>query len=114
LGTGSSYTRPSGEHLEKLEAFLASAEAAGEYERVNESKRRAAKIRCLLLLLEDELRWFRDGSELERDVFRKQVDANDVGYLASLLTMMSDEDRFRRWAALTTAHFEGFGVGLEE
>lgn len=70
--------------------------------------RRAEKVKRILLLLEDELRWFRDGDEFCRKVFRDNVDPDDAGYLSSLLIMLGDEGKFERWSALTTNRFNYF------
>ncbi len=66
------------------------------------------KIKYLLLLLEDELRWFRDSSKESREIFREELDPGDIGYISSLLTMLGDEDKFRRWLTLTTNRFDFF------
>jgi transposase len=69
---------------------------------------KAEKVKYLLILLEDELRWFRDTSEENRNVLRETLDFADVGYISSLLTMIADESRFQRWSALTTNRFNYF------
>ena len=61
---------------------------------IQETQRRTEKIKHLLLFLEEELRWFRDGSKQNRDIFRDMLDLNDIGYVSSLLTMLGDEDKF--------------------
>ena len=75
---------------------------------LQEAQRRTEKIKYLLLLLEDELRWLRDSSEESRKIFRAALDPSDVGYISSLLTMLGDEDKFRRWLTLTTNRFNFF------
>lgn len=75
---------------------------------LQEAQRRTEKIKYLLLLLEDELRWLRDSSEESRKIFREALDLSDVGYISSLLTMLGDEDKFRRWLTLTTNRFNFF------
>lgn len=75
---------------------------------IPEITRRTEKVKRILLLLEDELRWFRDGDELRRKVFRDCVDPDDAGYLSSLLIMLGDEGKFKRWSALTTNRFNYF------
>ena len=70
--------------------------------------RKAEKVKRILLLLEDELRWFRDGDEFCRKIFRDNVDPDDAGYLSSLLIMLGDEGKFERWSALTTNRFNYF------
>jgi len=75
---------------------------------LQEAQRKTEKIKYLLLLLEDELGWFRDGLEEARKIFRETLDPGDIGYISSLLTMLSDEDKFRRWFTLTTNRFNYF------
>jgi len=72
------------------------------------AQRKTEKVKYLLLFLEEELRWFRDGSKEARDIFREKLDLGDVGYVSSLLTMLGDEDKFRRWLTLTTNRFNFF------
>lgn len=73
-----------------------------------EAQRRTEKIKYLLIILEEELRWFRDGSAEARNKLRNGLDLNDVGYISSLLTMLGDEGRFKRWLVLTTNRFNSF------
>jgi hypothetical protein len=72
------------------------------------AKERAEKIKDLLLALEKELRFFRDGSKAERDILRTELDFADVGYVSSLLTMLAEEDKFGRWCILSTYKFKSF------
>lgn len=69
---------------------------------------KVVRIKTLLLILEEELRVFRDGPREAREVFRKKLDAFDVGYVSSLLVMLGEEDAFRRWLTLTTNRFNYF------
>jgi transcriptional regulator with XRE-family HTH domain len=105
---GRSARKPSEANLTKIKAFLESKEIIGAYQQVTESRRRVEKVKYLLLLLEDELRWFRDNSRDAREIFRKELNASDVGYISSLLTMIREEDKFERWLALTTIQFQSF------
>jgi transcriptional regulator with XRE-family HTH domain len=100
--------KPSESHIEKIREFLESRETPEVYQHVQEARRRTEKIRYLLLLLEDELRWFRDNNPRAREEFRKELDASDIGYISSLLTMLTEEGRFKRWLALTTTRFQSF------
>jgi len=75
---------------------------------LQEAQRKTEKIKYLLLLLEDELRWFRDSSKESRKILREALDLGDIGYISSLLTMLGDEDKFRRWITLTTNRFNFF------
>jgi len=72
---------------------------------LQEAQRKTEKIKHLLLFLEEELSWFRDGSKEARDIFREELDPYDVGYISSLLIMLGDEDKFKRWLILTTYWF---------
>lgn len=75
---------------------------------LQEAQRKTEKIKYLLLLLEEELRWFRDSSKEAREIFREKLDFGDIGYISSLLTMLGDEDKFGRWVTLTTNRFNFF------
>lgn len=75
---------------------------------VAEARKRSARLRCLLTLLNDELSWFRDGPEELRTVFRSELNPFDVGYLSSLLAMLGDEAKFKRWLSFTTNRFGTF------
>ncbi len=62
---------------------------------VEEAGQRAEKVKVALLNLESDLRLFRDGNKAQRDVFRQELDAGDVGYVGCLLTALTgDEDQF--------------------
>lgn len=98
---------PSRQNQEKLEAFLNSL----PLNIILDASRHTEKVKWLLLLLEDELRWFKDGPSEGRDVLRKTLDPFDAGYVTSLLTMLQDEDAFNRWRSLSTNKFGRFGEG---
>jgi len=100
--------KPSDSCLTRIEDFLESRENPEAYRERQEARRRTEKIKYLLLLLEDELKWFRDNNHKARDEFRKALNSSDVGYISSLLSMLSDEDKFSRWLALTTLRFQSF------
>jgi len=78
---------------------------------LQEAQRRTEKVKHLLLFLEEELRWFRDGPKETRDILREELDLGDIGYISSLLTMLGDEEKFRRWLTLTTNRFNFFKKG---
>ena len=107
---------PRRDYLEKIKAFVAScrkelgmaAVAAVDVVTQQEVQGRAEKIKHLLLVLETELRFFRDGKTVDRDVFRAMLDPADVGYISSLLGMLGDEDQFKRWRTLTNYQFNHF------
>jgi len=75
---------------------------------LQEAQWKTTKIKYLLLLLEDELRWFRDGPKEVREIFRETLNPGDIGYISSLLTMLGDEEKFKRWLTLTTNRFNFF------
>ncbi len=103
--------KPSKKHLNKIDEFLNNKNIPENYERINTARHRAEKIKYILLLLEDELRWFRDNEPRMRDEFRKELDASDIGYISSLMTMLTEEEKFKRWLALTTSRFQAFKKG---
>lgn len=108
---GKDARKPSEHHLERIKEFLELKEKPEDYNMILEAKRRTEKIKYLLLLLEDELRWFRDNNSRAREEFRKILDPSDIGYISSLLTMLTEEDKFKRWLALTTIQFQFFKKG---
>jgi len=105
---GKGARKPSESHLNVIKEFLEAKNKPEVYVKLKETRRRIEKIRYLLLLLEDELRWFRDNEPRVRDEFRKELNASDIGYVSSLLTMLTEEDKFNRWLALTTTRFQSF------
>jgi transcriptional regulator with XRE-family HTH domain len=73
-----------------------------------EVRHRVERLKALLIILSEELGWFRDGPEAVRNVFRSELDQFDTGYLSSLLNMLFAEDKFRRWLEVTTNRFNYF------
>ncbi len=107
-------TLPSKSNLEKISSFLAKSDGGrtgNERRVVAEARERAEKIMHLLILLESELGWFRDGDDSARQIFRDKLDPYDIGYIASLMMMLDNEDKFQRWLALTTNRFQYFRGG---
>ena len=90
--------------LERL-ASLAGVELPGKVRPAAEVRRRIAKLKAILVILAEELAWFRDGPPEVREAYRSELDHLDIGYVSSLLIMMTDEGKFNRWRALTTARF---------
>lgn len=105
---GKGARKPSEANLTKIRTFLESKEMPEVYRQIEEARHRTEKIKYLLLLLEDELRWFRDGTTDAREILRRELDASDIGYISSLLTMLTEEDKFDRWLTLTTTRFQSF------
>ena len=100
--------KPSEPHINKIKDFLEGKEKPAIYSEIQEARHRTEKVKYLLLLLEDELRWFRDNDPTAREEFRRELDAYDIGYISSLLTMLTEEDKFKRWLAFTTTQFQSF------
>ena len=100
--------KPSEPHLNIIREYLEAKNKPELYLQIKEARRRIEKVKYLLLLLEDELRWFRDNEPKAREEFRKELDASDIGYISSLLTMLTEEEKFNRWLALTTTRFQSF------
>jgi len=108
---------PRRDYLAKIKDFVAVCRtelggapvaAAKDVVAGQEIPERAERIKHLLLVLESELRFFRDGKKMDRDVFRTTLDSGDVGYISSLLGMLGDEDQFKRWRTLTNYQFNHF------
>jgi len=114
---GRSGYKPSKRNFMRIQDFLShkppeavKRRETSELER--EAERRSEKVKYLLLLLEDELRWFKDTPQKEaRQVLRRQIYFNDVGYISSLLGMLGDEEMFQRWKTLTNYRFKGLRGG---
>jgi len=73
-----------------------------------EAKRRLNRLKLFLILLEEELAWFRDSPSDVREIYRSELDQFDTGYLSSLITMLFAEDKFLRWLELTNNRFNFF------
>jgi len=73
-----------------------------------EALRRAERLKHLLIMLAEDLAWFRDGPAEFREVYRSELDPFDTGYVSSLLTMLFSEDKFHRWLEVTTNRFNYF------
>jgi len=58
---------------------------------------KATKIKKLLLELAKELDFFKQNSEASREVFRKVIPGEDIGYITTLLRALYNEDQFQRW-----------------
>jgi hypothetical protein len=117
IAAGPGRARPSRRYVLRMEDFLrrtrdtrgpAGAGEDGPLPPATRAERSARKIKHLLLLLEDELRAFRDGPGEAREVVRAEMDPDDVGYISSLLNMLGDERKFVRWRELTSNRFNGF------
>lgn len=58
---------------------------------------RATRVKKLLVMLADELEFFKQNSESTREIFRRVVPGEDVGYITTLLRALYNEDQFQRW-----------------
>jgi hypothetical protein len=103
---GTSARNPSEAHLGKIKEFLPLKHETETNDQIKEAKHRVQKITYLLLLLEDQLDWFRNSDEKIRDEFRKALNVSDIGYISSLLTMLTEENKFQRWLTLSSNRFQ--------
>ena len=55
-----------------------------------------------LYTLSDELEFFKQGSANSREILRQRLSGPDVGYVATLLKALFDEEKFQNWLAMTT------------
>ena len=58
---------------------------------------RSTRIKKLLVMLADELEFFKQNSESTRETFRRVVPGEDIGYITTLLRALYNEDQFQRW-----------------
>lgn len=100
-------TAPLAKKPEEVKKKVAKKEIAEE-EVLKEAEERTEKIKHLLILVHYELKWFIEAPKEARDIFRKNIELSDVGYLGSLLTMLGKEDFFKRWKMFTTETFSKF------
>lgn len=94
---------PSLSHAIQLAQFLSRQQLSSQENRVkngtpdnNEVAWRLQKLRTLLRMIDEELEWFQ-ASEDRRETLRDEIPMEAIGYLGSKLSMLTDEDRFRRW-----------------
>jgi len=93
--------------VERLAQLLALDMPSAKVSR-EEAMRRLERLRALLTLVAEELAWFRDGPAEVREIYRSELNQFDTGYISSLLTMLSAEDKFQRWLEVTTNRFAYF------
>lgn len=58
---------------------------------------RAVSVKKLLVMLADELEFFKQDLESTRETFRRVVPGEDIGYITTLLRALYNEDQFQRW-----------------
>jgi len=59
-------------------------------------------VETALYTLSDELEFFKEGSANSREILRRRLSGPDVGYVATLLKALFDEEKFQNWLAMTT------------
>jgi hypothetical protein len=95
----------------RKEAIAGPSEQKASYS-LGEANERSERLKLKLMELEIDLRYFKDSSKEVRDALRRELDWGDVGYLTSLLMMLSSEDQFVRWRSMTSrpyCHFRAKG-----
>lgn len=60
---------------------------------ITEAKHSAEKIKAISFLLKDELEYFKESSPEVREILKEYLPGPDVGYIASLLTALYDENQ---------------------
>jgi hypothetical protein len=64
-------------------------------------------LKTSLFSLHSELIWFKNQTKNERNVLRKNISANDIGYMTSLLrAIIKGEDAFSDWVLATNYQME--------
>ena len=53
----------------------------------------AQKLKALLFLIEDELKYFKNSSKDDRNILKEMVPGPTIGYITSLLSALYDEDQ---------------------
>lgn len=81
--------------------------ALGVKEGRSNAETRANIVRGLFYLLGDELEFFKRGTIDDRSKLKKRLHPADVGYMASLLRALYDEDFFKSWARMTSYNWIG-------
>jgi len=71
------------EGLDKYSTLKQASEAIHSIER----------LKAILILLKDELEYFKNSKPENRRILKEQIPGNQVGYLASLLTALYDESQ---------------------
>ena len=70
-------------------------------ERLSAEERIGALLASLEVLREN-LEYFREGSAKHREDLRVRLDGRYVAYVANLLQLMLNEDRFQEWLAMSS------------
>lgn len=93
--------RPQAEkNVEAVISILKDAQAiqfAASRKPIDSENERVKRVKRLLVLLANELEYFKQSPEPARAKFRKLVPGEDVGYITTLLRALYNEDQFERW-----------------
>ena len=65
--------------------------------KITEAKHSAKRLKAISFLMKDELEYFKNSSTEAREILKKYLSGSEVGYLASLLTALYDEDQLDIW-----------------
>lgn len=60
---------------------------------MTEVKRSIERLKAILFLLKDELEYFKDSTLEDREILKENIPGPSVGYIASLLTSLYDENQ---------------------
>jgi hypothetical protein len=73
----------------------------------DETKSHIDNLKFSLLSLYSEIDWFKNKTNLERMALRKSLNANDVGYLTSMLrALIKGEEDFNDWLVMSNYQVE--------
>ena len=94
------------EEFDSLAEQVARRSSAHSREGVDQTPAgRSRTITELLSRLRGELQFFKAGSPEDREVLRKVIPGEQVGYLVSLLKALYDEEAFREWLHFSQLDF---------
>ena len=60
---------------------------------ITEAKHSAEKLKAIAFLLKDELEYFKDSTPEVREILKEYLPGPTIGYIASLLTALYDENQ---------------------
>lgn len=69
--------------------------------KITEAKHSAERLKAISFLLKDELEYFKDSSTEAREILKEYLSGSEVGYIASLLTALYDEDQLDIWKSFS-------------
>jgi len=82
------------EKLSKAETIHSQETLSFSYQ---DASQKAQKVYELLLKLNDDLEFFKKGTQKDRETFRNTIPGKDIGYIIALLKALYDEDAFQNW-----------------